>query len=375
MQIYKNSKIFLLGLALFFSFNFICFAQNDADSKLIPFCAEEKCGYINNKGKIVIKPQFDEADKFSEGLARVQIGLKSGFIDSTGKFVIQPIYTFAFSFSEGLAVVGKDMESRWFYVDHKGNMVIEPDHKFIWLGPFKNGLAQYSTNVGGNTIDTYDARTGFIDKSGKIVIEPKFTNAENFSEGLAIVADDKPNKNNQSYFNKKTFIDIKGNVITPFFDRAESFSEGLAAIEINNRWGFIDKSGNIVISPQFDSVSREFSEGIAFVNCDINKTAAIDKRGKYITECIFDETWGFSEGLAPVQVENKKWGFIDSKGNFVIKPQFDHAQSFYNGLAEVRIKKDGWYYMGFVNQKGKFIFKPVKFEKFEESEGEPIEIE
>ena len=363
MILCKTLISFVICLAFLFSFNLICPAQNEADSTLIPFKMEEKWGFINNKGKIVIKPQFDEADKFSEGLARVQIGLKSGYINSSGKFIIEPIYTFAFSFSEGLAVVGENMDSRWFYIDHQGKTVIEANPKFIWLGPFQNGLAQFSTNIGENTTNTYDARNGFFDKTGNIVIEPKFTDAENFSDGLAMVAEDKKREDGASgYFNRKSFMDTKGNIVTPFYERAENFSEGLAAVYIENRWGFIDKTGNIVIAPQFDFVLREFSEGIAFVHCDNEKIAAINKSGKYITQCIFDEAWGFSEGLSAVQL-NGEFGFINSKGRFIIKPQFDYAESFYNGLAEVKIIKDDWIYAGFIDNKGKYIFAPVKYEK------------
>ena len=44
-------------------------------------------GYIDNKGTIIINPQFDEACPFSEGLASVEIGDKWGYIDKTGKYV------------------------------------------------------------------------------------------------------------------------------------------------------------------------------------------------------------------------------------------------------------------------------------------------
>src|SRR5580704_212376 len=38
--------------------------------------------------RFVIKPQFDEADSFSEGLAAVRVGAKYGYIDKQGKIVI-----------------------------------------------------------------------------------------------------------------------------------------------------------------------------------------------------------------------------------------------------------------------------------------------
>lgn len=370
MKAFKSLNIFLLCLAFLFSFRLICSAQNNADKTLIPFMTEEKWGYINNKGKIVIKPQFDEADKFSEGLARVQIGLKSGFIDSTGKFVIEPIYTFAFGFSEGLAPVGKDMNSQWGYIDRTGKIIIEP--QFEHARRFSNGLAHVSVILSKKP---FDWRSGFIDKKGNFAINPKFAYSEDFKEGFAIIAEDnKANETTSAYFNKKAFIDSKGNLVTPFFENAEDFSEGVAAVKIENRWGFIDKTGNIVIAPQFDFILREFSEGIAFVNCDNDKVGAIDKTGRMITECIFDEAWGFSEGLSAVQLDGK-FGFINTRGNFVIKPQFDYVQPFYNGLAEVKIKKDGWIFAGFIDHKGKFVFKPVKYEKIEPVNDETIEIE
>src|ERR1039457_842039 len=67
-------------------------------------------------GQIVINPQFDGADAFSEGLAAVRIGDdktgKWGFIDGTEKFVINPQFDFAFSFAEGLARVRGGAEPR-----------------------------------------------------------------------------------------------------------------------------------------------------------------------------------------------------------------------------------------------------------------------
>ena len=68
-----------------------------------------KWGYINHGGEIVIKPQFDDAKHFSEGVGRlrgvkglalVRIGSQWGYINREGKF-----FDGAGSFSEGLAAV------------------------------------------------------------------------------------------------------------------------------------------------------------------------------------------------------------------------------------------------------------------------------
>jgi hypothetical protein len=62
-------------------------------------------GFIDKTGNIVIKPQFNSAWKFSQGLAAVFIGDKVGYIDKMGNIVIKPQFNSAWKFSEGLAAV------------------------------------------------------------------------------------------------------------------------------------------------------------------------------------------------------------------------------------------------------------------------------
>ena len=78
-----------------------CFSQNDND--LFTIYENGKWGYIDKTGKVIIEPKFDEAADFSEGLARVKVGIFYGFIDFSGDFVIKPQFTWVKSFSEGLA--------------------------------------------------------------------------------------------------------------------------------------------------------------------------------------------------------------------------------------------------------------------------------
>lgn len=68
---------------------------------------------------------------------------------------------------------------------------------------------------------------GFMNKQGKTVIKRRFTYAEDFSEGLAVVG----------VANARLgFIDTKGTfVIPPVFDGATSFANKLAAVKIDPR--------------------------------------------------------------------------------------------------------------------------------------------
>ncbi|HEY9598601.1 MAG TPA: WG repeat-containing protein [Cyanophyceae cyanobacterium] len=61
--------------------------------------------FIAGMDFVVIPPQYEEVDSFSEGLARVKINSKWGYIDKTGKIIVQPQLDEADSFSDGLALV------------------------------------------------------------------------------------------------------------------------------------------------------------------------------------------------------------------------------------------------------------------------------
>lgn len=201
---------------------------------------------------------------------------------------------------------------------------------------------------------------GFIDRTGKIIVNPQFTYAMNYSEGLIAV---------ELINGKYGFIDKTGKfVINPQFENAGTFSEGLARVRINQKYGYIDKVGNIVIQPQFAPTGQSnggvFSEGLAAValgESTDDKEGYIDKTGKIVIEPKYKYATPFSEGLAAVQsYDTGKFGFIDKNGKFVINPQFDFAgyfggsKGFSEGLAAVGFQKQ----VGFIDKTGNFIIKP-----------------
>ena len=53
------------------------------------------------------------------------------------------------------------------------------------------------------------------------------------------------------------YIDRTGKmIINPQFNGAEPFDDqGLAPVQQGERWGFIDRTGKMVINPQFDDIS------------------------------------------------------------------------------------------------------------------------
>jgi hypothetical protein len=308
---------------------------NGSDSVLLggyfdnPYRGRVKYGYINKAGEMIIRPQFDSsAGDFWDGMAKVRIRRKYGYINKKGQMVVEPAYDRrARDFSEGVARVAVD--DKYGFIDKTGAFVIEP--QFLRAESFSEGLAPARI----------DGEYGYLNKTGRFVIAPRFDYARGFYEGLAAVVIDR----------KCGFIDRTGGIIIePQFDAAWPFREGLAPIMVHNRWrftekwGFVDKTGRVVIEPKFWARSR-FREGLAFVVYlhgwgyrQESKTEFIDKTGRVVNMPHLDNSGRFFfEGLTTIRIDGK-YGYMNKTGQIVIEPQFDYAASFSEGLACVGMK-------------------------------------
>lgn len=166
---------------------------------------------------------------------------------------------------------------------------------FDWGWNFSEGLAEVQTGE----------KWGYIDRSGRMVIRPRFQEAKYFSEGLASV------KINDRW----GYIDRKGKMVIPAdFQEAGEFSEGLAAVKLAGSWGYIDKAGNFVVQPQYEDAGT-FHEGLASVQID-SLWGYIDPTGVTMISPKFNNTWGFSQGIAQVKLGNRT-AYIDREGNFI----------------------------------------------------------
>jgi hypothetical protein len=276
------------------------------NSELFRFVRNDKLGYVDRSGKIIIEPKFEEAENFSEGLALVKIGEKFGYIDRTGKIVISPEFDRADNFSEGLAPV--EIGGKFGCIDKARKLVIPA--RFDSIDRFKNGIAEVSIG---------DVR-GVIDRSGKFTAYPTSSNAAPITT-------------------------------------AQSNSDELISFEQNNRYGYMDRKGKVIVRPKFDDVGG-FSEGLAWVIID-RKLGYIDKTGKVkITPQFYDSPFAsgrgdFDGGLAKVCLDG--CGYIDRTGKIVIPLKFDNvARKFRNGLAWVVIDNQ----LGYVDRTGKVKISP-----------------
>ena len=326
-------------------------------------------GYIDKKGNYVLKPQFIWGNPFKEGCAQVCVpeepGSNSGkwgtFIDKKGKVLFTGDFGEVGPFSNGLALAEKDHQ--YFYIDKTGRTVI--------AGPFNNVSRSFENGLAFVGMGEGEA---CIDLSGKLLVGPSFMVG--------------PLKENRIRFTSKMlwgYRDRTGKVVMePRFEKAQSFSDGLAVVQAGGKCQVIDLTGKVAGEPEGKSFEdlKAFHEGLQACaapstqaktegddDSDEDKPAEkwgyIDSTGRFAIAPQFEQCMEFREGLACVRVGGL-WGFVDTKGRMVIKPQFTESAGFSGGLAMVvggkaTEKGAGHYLYGYIDKNGNKVIPPVYF--------------
>lgn len=267
---------------------------------------ENLWGYIDIRGEFAIPPQFATypdgyVHPFSEGLAKIEIKRRFGYIDKTGKFAILPQLLDGEDFSDGMARVV--MEGPCAFNPEGGcgfaNPVFPGAEDRAPYDPFGEARKQYPP-----------CKFTYTDREGRILAQ-RYDSARDFSEGLAPVR----------VGSASGFIDKSGMlVIPPKFDDAEGFHEGLAKVKIKGLYGYADKNGIVVITPQFEEADS-FSDGLAPVGDSRDRYWYIDQRGARAFKGDYLVASTFFKGLAHVRLLRSDpaspkalFAYIDTKG-------------------------------------------------------------
>jgi len=230
------------------------------------------------------------------------------------------------------------------FIDKRGRVVIEP-RPLKMSGEFSEGLLPVESN------EYY----GYIDKTGEFTILPEFITARPFSEGLAVV---------QTLFGDYRYIDATCNYVVPGkYTFAWDFHEGLAMVRPKEgKCGFIDKNGDFVIEQKFDGGRAGFEGGVCVVKYE-GKWRVIDKKGAFLGGA-YDWVEEMSEGMAAFEVDDL-WGFIDRKGEIAIEPRFEKVYPFSEGFAAFEQNER----YGYIDKTGKVVIEPTFLKVWEFSEG------
>ena len=318
---------------------------------LFPVCRDGKWGYISKSAEIQITPRFIRAQEFREGLAEVETEKAVEFIDADGNtaFRAPAHWSHYIHFAEGRAwIIVNDL---YACIDRSGHVVIEP--QFTVAKSFSEGLA--AVCVGGERDEDgflVGGLWGYVGMDGRFVLSPRYEDASSFSSSRAVVWE----RGNLKYIDdtgaEKVLKPVKWKKGDRTIQDRWPFSNGLAKIGLlgpeDVHCIFVDAHGDVVVplAPQGGlyvpppwSVARSFSDGFAAVSI-AGKWGYIDVKGLIVIQPQFDDVCDFRAGAARVR-QGDRYGLIDRTGSWRIgrEPidgkQVNDAVDFDNGLALV----------------------------------------
>lgn len=310
--------------------------------------ATGRWGYVDATGRLVVPPQFERLSRFVEGRAwgeRPDGQVQS--IDRDGRASASSAAAGRASFgdlneeeepSTDYPMVGHDLrrigralieavmqsglvpvevdvaedERLTGYEDLAGRVVI--DARFEQASPFVDGLAQVKSVE----------RVGFIDLDGQVVVPLEFDSALlRFSRDRTVAIDD----------GKAWLIDTTGRRIadlgpwgwsglraeedfgdlTRYVGLDDFFADGLLPWRRGDRWGYIDRDGQWLVGPRFES-AQLFHGGYASVTSG-GRGQLIDTQGRVVRDVGAGWIAPPDHGMTRVGSE-MRWGYLTADGDW-----------------------------------------------------------
>jgi hypothetical protein len=320
----------------------------------LPFVEQNTWGYINESGEEMIKPSFEEASLFHDGLAFVASRGKYGYINKSGKLVIGYQFDDAESFHNSAAVV--QVDTLYGLIDKSGGFLIQPSYEEltdvsedIYMG-VKDDLSGYVKRNGdtltgfvfdvanefrdGYAIVSNDEKYGLVNTGGGFNIEPLFDDLVFIGKGLLKAMTEEE---------LWGIVNVQGDTVFPFScDAIGDFSEHRAMIVRNGKCGYINEEGAIIIPViyRYSSLmitTGRFRNGYAWLKQKV-RSNVLDTTGKQLVFRGYEDYGRPSEGFIPVR-KNYRWGFADLKGKLKIACKYESVEPFVNNFALIHQKQ------------------------------------
>lgn len=236
-------------------FEEVTIAQKETDSPLL---------LINKKGETVAKLANYQgytllmAHNFSEGRALVYTAAqKYGYIDTRGKMVIKPSYDCAYDFSDGLAIVGlADEQGRMAY------QAINPQGEVVFHISLQNNRINGEFSEERLLCkDLNQNYCSYLDKSGKTVLylPDNILESTNFTHEAAIIL----SAGGIGVINKSGKILIPAN-----YENGRVVAPGRIALKSRNKWALFDFEGKPLSEFIYDRIYDFYPGGNTVIYMD-----------------------------------------------------------------------------------------------------------
>lgn len=244
---------------------------------------------------------------------------RAGFIDANGRLLAAPRYARCGRWNEGRLWVQEDAgpDSLGTFLDEQATPVSPMQFRDLSavipelpIPEFEKGVAVVGMSEGG---------FGYLNAQGKVL--GMTTQAGAFqrqdSELLICVVNDRVG-----------FIDRTGKiVIQAQYEDATPFRGGRAGVRQGADWGLIDEAGDWVVKPAFESLRSASDDGRIWAYEENGQLGLIDQAGKRLTGALYLNVGALSGSAIAVQ-RVAGWGLVSEAGTELIKPFYANLWPF-----------------------------------------------
>lgn len=256
-----------------------------------------KYGAVNQEGTTILYPEYDNV--YTGGMYLNALKDKDIFIFDLNGNKIETDEVSKTKTENANYYITIDKNNKYKVVDSKGNIIIDKDYTYIEYLPRDYFIVER------------DSKSGIIDSNGKSVIELKYDSISRINEtdilqmekdrnialynlnmkeivsmDNAIVKEVKDEKAYILLYSDTDFkyLDKNGNILTSqnLFENNPLFAKN-----INGKWGFVDKDGNLKVQNDYELVTDFNKYGFAGIKKD-GKWGSINQNGEIVQEPTYD---------------------------------------------------------------------------------------
>lgn len=189
--------------------------------------ANPKIGYLNDKGNQIIPMEYTSSKGFFKNVVKLQKQHKKwGILNAKGEEIVPFVYDEIGPWKEDLSAIKKN--GKWGFVNLQGNEIIPCQYDFAY--GFEHGIALVQKGK----------KFGFINAKNEVVIDFEYTDYKEITD----VVKDEISETGYSQNNRRFVME-----------------EGYIILKKEDKWGYIDTLGNIVIPFEYNYIGVSSSSG------------------------------------------------------------------------------------------------------------------
>jgi WG containing repeat len=307
-----------------------------------------KAGLIDFKGNVLLKNKYEvlNCPYGNKPYCVAKLDKKTHLVDYEGNIVVDLSKLTAMtnpiphldSYTDDFIVFQNYLFDNQQNITTTQIHVMDYDGNLLFDEPINNFKQFEANNEIAILYEPENKTYGFVNIDERKIVAPKYDVFTLLNNNLIIVKED----------SKYGVINHLDEVVIDFQYDALFYKEGLFYFKQEDLNGVMNENGEVLNTFIHDPAYFGFYNDLSRVRVE-DKWGFINRHGEVMIETQFENAFPFSEGLAAVK-KYGKFGFINTNGDVVIDYQYDFVDSFKDGVAYVVSIKDGIVEEGFINQ-------------------------